>query len=85
MFPDLAVGGAASTGAMVQGLVCSSSPKMAGAIVPAAAHWLVEENPAATLQIVEDYFFLEALRRPLASPGVVVKRQDAETIPASNQ
>ena len=50
--PVLAVGGEASSGAMVQSLMQFVADDVAGAVVPAAAHWLMEENPASTVELV---------------------------------
>ena len=50
--PVLALGGEASSGAMVQKLMQFVADDVAGAVVPAAAHWLMEENPEATTEFV---------------------------------
>ena len=54
-FPVLAVGGEASTGRMTEGLLKLVAEDVKGAVVPAAGHWLMEENAEATVKIVQDF------------------------------
>ena len=54
-FPVLAVGGEASNGPMTEGLMKLVAEDVKGAVVPAAGHWLIEENPEATVKIVQDF------------------------------
>ena len=54
-FPVLAVGGEASNGPMTESLMKFVADDVKGAVVPAAGHWLMEENPEATVKIVQDF------------------------------
>jgi len=54
-FPVLAVGGESSIGARLQPLLQIVADQVEGAVVPASAHWLMEENPEATLAIVRNF------------------------------
>jgi len=53
--PVLAVGGEASSGAMVETLMRLVTDQVEGAVVPAAGHWLMEENPEATVTLVQHF------------------------------
>ncbi len=53
--PVLAVGGEASSGALVATLLRPVADQVAGAVVPAAGHWLMEEHPAATVTLVQHF------------------------------
>ena len=54
-FPILAVGGEASSGDRTQALMAFVADDVQGAVVPAAAHWLIEENPQATVDLVQRF------------------------------
>ena len=54
-FPVLAVGGEASNGDRTQHLMAFVAHEVQGAIVPAAAHWLMEEHPQATVDLVQRF------------------------------
>ena len=54
-FPVLAVGGEASSGDRTQALMAFVADDVQGAVVPAAAHWLMEENPQATVDLVQRF------------------------------
>ena len=53
--PVLAVGGEASSGERTQALMTLVADDVEGAVVPAAAHWLMEENPQATVELVRRF------------------------------
>ena len=53
--PVLAVGGEASSGALVETLMRLVADQVEGAVVPAAGHWLMEENPEATVTLVQHF------------------------------
>jgi len=53
--PVLAVGGEASSGAMMETLMRLVADQVEGAVVPAAGHWLMEENPEATVTLVQHF------------------------------
>ena len=53
--PVLAIGGEASSGAMSEGLLKLVADDVKGAVVPGAGHWLMEENPEATVKLVQDF------------------------------
>ena len=54
-FPVLAVGGEASNGSMTERLMKLVADDVEGFVVPAAGHWLMEENPQATVKIVREF------------------------------
>ena len=51
----LAVGGEKSFGPMMATVMRAAATNVQGAIVPNSGHWLMEENPAATIKLVEDF------------------------------
>ncbi len=51
--PVLAVGGEASSGGRTQALMEFVADDVHGAIVPDAAHWLMEESPKVTIELVQ--------------------------------
>ena len=53
--PVLAVGGEASNGGRTQALMTLVAERVEGAVVPAAGHWLMEENPRATVELVQRF------------------------------
>jgi pimeloyl-ACP methyl ester carboxylesterase len=53
--PILAVGGEKSFGPMMATVMRAAATNVQGAIVPNSGHWLMEENPAATINLVEDF------------------------------
>ena len=53
--PILAVGGEKSFGPMMATVMRAAATNVQGAIVPNSGHWLMEENPAATIKLVEDF------------------------------
>jgi pimeloyl-ACP methyl ester carboxylesterase len=54
--PVLAVGGASHTGPMLEALWSPVASQLETAIIPAAGHWLAEENPAATADALVRFF-----------------------------
>lgn len=53
--PVLAVGGEKSFGAMMAIVMRFAANNVQEAVVPEAGHWIMEENPQATIQIVHDF------------------------------
>jgi len=53
--PVLAVGGEKSFGTMMATVMRFAARDVQEAIVPDAGHWIMEENPEATIQIVRDF------------------------------
>ena len=53
--PVLAVGGEKSFGPMVATVMRAAATNVQGAVVPNSGHWVMEENPAATIKLVEDF------------------------------
>jgi len=53
--PVLAVGGGKSFGPMMATLMRFAASDVHDAIVPDSGHWIMEENPQATIQIVRDF------------------------------
>jgi pimeloyl-ACP methyl ester carboxylesterase len=58
--PVLAVGGEKSFGTMMATVMQFAASDVQGAIVPNSGHWIMEENPQATIEIVRG--FLDASR-----------------------
>jgi len=59
--PVLAIGGEKSFGATMAEVMRNAATNVTGAVVPGAGHWLMEENPDATVKLVSG--FLEAKNR----------------------
>jgi pimeloyl-ACP methyl ester carboxylesterase len=53
--PVLAVGGEKSFGPMMATVMRGAATNVQGAVVPNSGHWVMEENPAATIKLVEDF------------------------------
>jgi pimeloyl-ACP methyl ester carboxylesterase len=53
--PVLAVGGEKSFGPMMATVMRAAATNVQGAVVPNSGHWVMEENPAATIKLVEDF------------------------------
>lgn len=53
--PILAVGGEKSFGPMMATVMRAAATNVQGAVVPNSGHWVMEENPAATIKLVEDF------------------------------
>jgi pimeloyl-ACP methyl ester carboxylesterase len=53
--PILAIGGEKSFGPMMATVMRAAATNVQGAIVPNSGHWVMEENPAATIKLVEDF------------------------------
>ncbi|MBR0875064.1 alpha/beta hydrolase [Bradyrhizobium tropiciagri] len=53
--PVLAVGGAKSFGPTMAVVMRAAATNVQGAVVPNAGHWLIEENPDATIKLVTDF------------------------------
>ncbi|HEY2751485.1 alpha/beta hydrolase [Phenylobacterium sp.] len=53
--PVLALGGEKSFGPEMAVVMRAAASNVTGAVVPNAGHWLMEENPAATVKLVTDF------------------------------
>jgi len=53
--PVLAVGGEKSFGPVMAAVMRLAASDVTEAIVPSAGHWLIEENPDATVKLVSDF------------------------------
>jgi pimeloyl-ACP methyl ester carboxylesterase len=53
--PVLAVGGEKSFGPMMATVMRAAATNVQPAVVPNSGHWVMEENPAATIKLVEDF------------------------------
>jgi pimeloyl-ACP methyl ester carboxylesterase len=53
--PVLAIGGEKSFGPMMGTVMRAAATNVQTAIVPASGHWVMEENPAATIKLIEDF------------------------------
>ena len=55
VFPILAMGGEAAAGSRAEVIMRFVADHVEGAVVPASGHWLMEENPGATVQLVQNF------------------------------
>ena len=53
--PVLAIGGEKSFGPMMGTVMRAAASNVQTAIVPNSGHWVMEENPAATIKMIEDF------------------------------
>ncbi len=53
--PVLAVGGEKSFGSMMATVMRATASDVREAIVPGSGHWVMEENPAATVELVVNF------------------------------
>jgi pimeloyl-ACP methyl ester carboxylesterase len=53
--PVLAVGGGKSFGPMMATIMRAVADDVREAVVPDSGHWIMEENPEATIRIVRDF------------------------------
>jgi pimeloyl-ACP methyl ester carboxylesterase len=53
--PVLAIGGAKSFGTTMAVVMRSAATNVTEAVVPDSGHWLMEEQPAATVKLVRDF------------------------------
>ena len=53
--PILAIGGEKSFGPMMAVVMRAAATNVTEAIVPKSGHWVMEENPAATIKLVADF------------------------------
>jgi pimeloyl-ACP methyl ester carboxylesterase len=53
--PVLAVGGEKSFGPMMATVMRAAATNVTEAVVPASGHWIMEENPTATVKLVTDF------------------------------
>lgn len=59
--PVLAIGGEKSFGANEAVVMRNVALDVTGTVVPGAGHWLMEENPAATIALIRDFLERQAL------------------------
>ena len=53
--PVLAIGGEAAFGPMMATVMRFAATNVHEAIIPASGHWIMEENPSATIKLVTDF------------------------------
>ena len=53
--PVLALGGDAASGARAEVIMRFAADNVVGVVVPDSGHWLMEENPVVTSQIVAKF------------------------------
>jgi pimeloyl-ACP methyl ester carboxylesterase len=53
--PVLAVGGGKSFGPMMATVMRAAAENVQEGIVPDSGHWIMEENPTATIKLVRDF------------------------------
>ena len=53
--PILAIGGEAAFGTMMAKVTRFVATDVQEAIVPDSGHWIMEENPSATIKLVSDF------------------------------
>ncbi len=53
--PVLALGGEGSFGALQADAMRAVATNVKGAIIPKSGHWIMEENPTATVALVTDF------------------------------
>ena len=53
--PVLAIGGEKSFGPMMGTVMRAAATSVQTAVVPNSGHWVMEENPAATIKMIEDF------------------------------
>jgi pimeloyl-ACP methyl ester carboxylesterase len=53
--PVLAIGGEKSFGPMMATVMRAADDDVTEGIVPDSGHWIMEENPGATIQLVRDF------------------------------
>ena len=53
--PILAVGGQKSFGPVMATVIRAAGDNVTEGIVPDSGHWIMEENPKATIQLVRDF------------------------------
>jgi pimeloyl-ACP methyl ester carboxylesterase len=62
--PVLAIGGEASFGTMMATVMRVAASHVEEAIVPDSGHWIMEENPAATRNLVSGFLKRSEATRP---------------------
>lgn len=53
--PVLAIGGKSSFGPMMATVMRNAAVNVREAVVPDAGHWMMEENPAATVKLIDEF------------------------------
>ncbi|WDZ97242.1 alpha/beta hydrolase [Herbaspirillum sp. WKF16] len=53
--PVLAVGGGKSFGTMMETVIRPAASNVQGAVIPDSGHWLMEEQPEATMAVIEKF------------------------------
>jgi pimeloyl-ACP methyl ester carboxylesterase len=53
--PVLAIGGEKSFGPMMGTVMRAAASNVQTGVVPNSGHWVMEENPAATIKLIQDF------------------------------
>ena len=53
--PVLAIGGEKSFGTTMETVARAAASNVQGAVIPGAGHWLMEEQPKATVAVIADF------------------------------
>jgi len=53
--PVLALGGEKSFGTQMAEIMRAGAENVSGGVVPASGHWIMEENPKATVKVVREF------------------------------
>ena len=53
--PILALGGEKSFGTQMADVMRPAPTNVTGGVVPGSGHWIMEENPGATIKLVRDF------------------------------
>ena len=53
--PILALGGEKSFGTQMADVMKAGAENVTGGVVPGSGHWILEENPGATIKLVRDF------------------------------
>ncbi|TXG01424.1 alpha/beta fold hydrolase [Massilia arenae] len=61
--PVLAVGGEKSFGPMMATVMRNAALDVRQAVVPGAGHWMMEENPDATVKLIDDFLNADVAAR----------------------
>jgi pimeloyl-ACP methyl ester carboxylesterase len=75
--PVLAVGGEKSFGATEAAVMRNAATNVREAVVPGAGHWLMEEKPAFTIALIQDFL----KDRLAAAPPVVRSADELRVVP----
>ena len=71
--PVLAIGGEKSFGPMMATVMHAAATNVTEAIVPNSGHWVMEENPTATIKLITDFLAI-TLKSALQNLSVKLER-----------